>query len=285
MLHGSFKHMLDESTNEQSNKNASKSVFEALPSKTSFFAGLVAGIMSFSTIGFVVILLGGVDLSKLGLSGGGNNWGAKPAVNTNVNSNANANTNAPADNVLDKMPPITDQDHVRGDLSKAKLVLVEYSDYECPYCKSFQTTLKSVTSSYGSDVAWVYRDFPLSFHQNAQKEAEAAECVASLGGNDAFWKFSDLLYERTTSNGTGFALDKLGPLAKEVGVDQTKFQKCLDAGTYTKKVQDEQAGGSATGIDGTPGTIAVTREGKTSIITGAQPEATVKSTIDSLLKG
>jgi protein-disulfide isomerase len=237
--------------------------------------------MSFSTIGFAVVLLGGIDLSKLGLTGGGNTWGTKPAVNTNVNGN----TNEPAANVLEKMPPITDQDHVRGDLTKAKLVMVEYSDYECPYCKNFQATLKSVASSYGSDIAWIYRHFPLSFHENAQKESEAAECVASLGGNDAFWKYSDLLYERTASNGTGFSLDKLGPLAKEVGVDEAKFKKCLDAGTFTKKVQDDQAGGSAAGIDGTPGTIVVTKDGRTSIITGAQAEATVKSTIDALLKG
>lgn len=277
--------MSDELTNDNSNKNAAsgKSVFDAIPSKTSFFAGLIAGVMVFSTIGFVIVLAGGLDLSKLGLTGGGNTWGTKPPVAA-VNANSNTPAAAAA-NTLDKLPPISDKDHVRGDLSKAKLVLVEYSDYECPFCKSFHPTLKDVVKSYGTDVAWVYRDFPLSFHQNAQKEAEAAECVASLGGNDAFWKFSDAIYERTTSNGTGFALTALGPLAKEVGVNQAKFQDCLDKGTFTKKVQDEQAGGSAAGIDGTPGTIAVTKDGRTSLITGAQAETTVKSTIDALLKG
>jgi protein-disulfide isomerase len=266
--------MSDENMN-----NPKKSVFDVIPSKTSFFAGVIAGLMAFSTLGFGAMLAGKVDFSKLGLSGS-SGWGAKPSVN----ANADANTNAPA-NVLDKMPAITDKDHVRGDLSKAKLVLVEYSDYECPFCKTFQLTIKKVAASYGSDVAWVYRHFPLSFHQNAQKEAEAAECVASLGNNDAFWKFTDAIYERTTSNGTGFALDKLGPLAKEVGVDQAKFQSCLDKGTFAKKIQDDEAGGSSAGIDGTPGTIAVTREGKSQIITGAQSEAKIREVIDSLLKG
>jgi len=278
--------MISQQPNSSSNNlpDNHKGVFDALPSKTSFIGGFVAGIMAFSTIGFGVLLLGNVDLSKFGLTRGIGGWGVKPAANANANSNSNSNTNAPT-SLLDKLPPITDQDHVRGDLSKAKLVLVEYSDYECPFCKDFQPTIKKVASSYGTDVAWIYRHFPLSFHQNAQKEAEAAECVASLGGNNAFWKFTDAIYERTTSNGTGFALGKLGPLAKEVGVDQAKFQKCLDAGTYAKKVQDEQAGGSAAGIDGTPGTIAITRDGKTQTISGAQSEAAVKATIDSLLKG
>jgi protein-disulfide isomerase len=275
--------MSDELTNDSSNNNAvpGKSVFDVIPSKTSFFAGLIAGVMAFSTVGFAVVLAGGLDLSKLGLTGG-NTWGTKPTPAVN----ANANAPVAAANTLDKMPGIDPKvDHVRGDLSKAKLVLVEYSDYECPFCKTFHPTLKNVVSSYGADVAWVYRDFPLSFHQNAQKEAEAAECVASLGGNDAFWKFSDLIYERTASNGNGFALTALGPLAKEVGVNQAKFQDCFDKGTFTQKVQQEQAGGSAAGIDGTPGTIAVTRDGRSVIITGAQTETAVKSTIDSLLKG
>jgi len=273
-------------TNNQPNSSSSKQkgVFDAIPSKTSFFVGLVAGFMVFCTLGFGAMLLNGVDFSKLGLTGGDGGWGAKPAANANANANSNANTNAPSD-PLEKLPPITDKDHVRGDLSKAKLVLVEYSDYECPFCKTFHPTIKKVVEYYGTDVAWIYRHFPLSFHQNAQKEAEAAECVANLGGNEAFWKFSDAIYARTTSNGTGFALDKLGPLAKEVGVDQAKFQSCLDKGTYAKLVQEQLAGGSDAGIDGTPGTIAITKDGRTDTISGALSEAAVKGVIDTLLKG
>jgi len=260
-----------------------KSVFDAIPSKTSFFVGLVFGIMAFATIGFILLLVGGMDLSKLGFAGGnGSGFGAKKPVV--VNTNANSNTNAPAANKLDQLPPITQADHVRGDLTKAKIAMVEYSDYECPYCKQFHTTMQDVVKAYGTDVAWIYRYFPLSFHQNAEKEAEAAECVAQLGGNDAFWKFTDAIYSRTTSNGLGFALTALGPLAKEVGVDQKKFQTCLDSGKNAKLVADEQAGGEASGIDGTPGTIIITKDGRSDIITGAQSLATVKSKLDALLK-
>lgn len=275
--------MSEDKNNEQviSTMPKEKSVFDAIPSKTSFFAGLIAGIMAFATIGFVLMLIGGMDLSKLNFAGGNKVlFGAKkPAV-----TNDNSNTNAPSANVLDKLPPITAADHVRGDLTKAKVAMVEYSDYECPFCKNFHETMQGVIKAYGTDVAWVYRHFPLSFHTNAQKEAEAAECVAELGGNDAFWKFSDAIYSRTTANGTGFALDKLGPLAKEVGVNQAKFQSCLDSGKYAQKVKDDQAGGEAAGISGTPGTIIINKDGKTDQVSGAQSLDKVKSQIDALLK-
>ncbi|OGK12937.1 hypothetical protein A3A93_01645 [Candidatus Roizmanbacteria bacterium RIFCSPLOWO2_01_FULL_38_12] len=183
---------------------------------------------------------------------------------------------------LSKMPKVMEKDHIRGDIN-AKILLVEYSDLECPFCKRFHTTMQQVTDEYGSDVAWVYRHFPLSFHQNAQKEDEAAECVGELGGNDAFFSYIDKIFERTTSNGTGFALDQLRPLAEEVGIDGTKFQSCLDSGKYAKHIQDEMVGGTDAGVQGTPGTVIVTKDGKRDFIGGAFPFEDVKRQIDALL--
>ena len=184
---------------------------------------------------------------------------------------------------LDKIPKVTKDDHIRGSMD-AKLVLVEYSDYECPFCKSFHPTMKQVLDEYGDKVAWVYRHYPLSFHQNAQKEAEASECITELGGNDAFWKYTDIIFERTKSNGTGFALTDLKPLAEELGLDGIKFQQCLDSGKYTSKVTDELNDGSKGGIQGTPGTVIITKDGKRELIGGALPFEQVKTQIDSLLK-
>src|SRR3989339_303994 len=169
-----------------------------------------------------------------------------------------------------KIKPVNSSDHIRGNVN-AKLSLVVYSDFECPFCQKFHPIATVLLKTYGDKIRLIYRHYPLPFHQNAQKEAEASECIAELGGNDVFWKYTDTIFERTTANGTGFALDKLGPLAKEVGVDQTKFQKCLDSGKYTQKVQDQMAKGSEEGVTGTPGTIILTENGSTQLIPGALP--------------
>lgn len=189
---------------------------------------------------------------------------------------------APQQN-LDAIPPVTDKDHIQGS-KDASIVMVEYSDFECPFCKQFHPTMQQVMHEYGDKVAFVYRHYPLSFHQNAQKEAEASECIAEQGGNDAFWKYVDDVFTRTTSNGTGFALDQLGPLASELGLDQTAFQTCLDSGKYTKLVQDEEVGGQKTGVQGTPGTILIGKNGKKDFVAGAYPYDQVKAKIDALLK-
>lgn len=90
-----------------------------------------------------------------------------------------------------EVPDATDKDHIVGDIN-APIVIIEYSDFECPYCKTFQTTLKTVVEESDGEVAWVYRHWPI--HQNSFEKLVAAECVAQLKGNDAFWKYSDLLF-------------------------------------------------------------------------------------------
>lgn len=161
---------------------------------------------------------------------------------------------APAD-----IPPVTRADHIRGN-PNAKVVLVEYSDYECPYCKSFHPTMQQLMQTNGNDIAWVYRQFPIQqIHPNAPKESEAGECVAELGGDAAFWRFTDLIFERTASGGTGFALDQLPALAKEVGVDGARFKDCLDSGRMAQKVQSQMSEGTTGGIEGTPTTFILTQ--------------------------
>lgn len=182
------------------------------------------------------------------------------------------------------VPKVSAADHVRGDRN-ARIALIEYSDLECPFCKTFHPTVKQVLDAYKGQAMWGYRHYPLSFHANAQKEAEASECANELGGNDAFWKYIDAIYERTTSNGTGFALEKLGPLAAEIGLNEGAFKVCLDSGKYEKFVKDQMLGGSSAGVTGTPGNILLdTKTGKTRLISGALPFASFKSAIDEMLK-
>lgn len=183
----------------------------------------------------------------------------------------------------DSVEKLKKEDHVRGDRN-ARVLLIEYSDLECPFCKSFHPTAQKITDTYKGQVAWVFRHFPLSFHANAQKEAEATECANDLAGNDGFWKYVDALFERTTSNGTGFALDKLVPLAKEIGLDENSFKNCLDSGKYTKHVQEDITAAGKAGVTGTPGNILLdTKTGKTKLIPGALPFDQFKTAIDAFL--
>ena len=189
----------------------------------------------------------------------------------------------PPQPTVGKLKPVSKDDHIRGDRN-AKVVLVEYSDTECPFCKRFHPTVQQVVDQYKGKVAWVYRHFPLSFHANAAKQAEASECAADIGGNDKFWEYLDKVFERTTAGGTGFANDQLVPLAKELGLDEEKFKACLDTGKFTKKVQQDLAEGQEAGVDGTPGTILVKSDGTKKLVPGAVPESELKAAIDELLK-
>lgn len=92
--------------------------------------------------------------------------------------------------------PVTETDHYFGS-KDAEIVIIEYSDLECPYCARFHTTMHQVVEDYGGKVAWVYRHLPLeSIHPNAYNKALAAECIASLGNNDKYWKYIDDIFEK-----------------------------------------------------------------------------------------
>lgn len=94
-----------------------------------------------------------------------------------------------------ELPPLTTEDHVLGNVETAQVTIIEYSDFECPYCKNYNTTLNKIISESNGNIAWVYRHFPLvQIHANALEKAAAADCVAQLKGNDAFWKYKDLLF-------------------------------------------------------------------------------------------
>jgi protein-disulfide isomerase len=176
------------------------------------------------------------------------------------------------------------RDHVYGN-PNAPVSLIEYSDFECPFCKRFHATANEIVDAYGGKVNWVYRHFPLSMHNpGAQKEAEASECVAQLGGNDAFWKFANAIYARTKSNGNGFPLDQLVPLGKEIGLDEKLLKECIDAAKYASRVQEDLDEGIQVGITGTPANFLLRHDtGEVILKVGAQPSDAIKPDIDKLL--
>jgi protein-disulfide isomerase len=184
-----------------------------------------------------------------------------------------------------------DDDPILGNKSTAKVAIIEFSDYECPFCKRhFEQTYPQIKKDYidTGKAILVFRDFPLSFHNPlATKEAIAAECVDDLGNDAKYFQYHDKLFTATTSNGNGLAEAKLYTLAAEVGINAAKFKSCLDSEKFKAEVEKDTADGSAAGIDGTPGFIVgvLGKDGKVEgvNISGAQPYATFKTAIEDQL--
>lgn len=170
-------------------------------------------------------------------------------------------------------------DHRRGG-SNAKVILVEYSDFQCPYCKNFQPSVSQSIKDYGNKIAWVYRHYPLSFHQNAQIAAEASECASEQG---KFWEYSDLLFVKGSGDGTGLTPPELEQYAKDLGLNSANFESCLANKKYASRVNADFASGGAAGVTGTPATILLDKNGGTKLISGAVPYSELKTAIDAAL--
>lgn len=145
--------------------------------------------------------------------------------------------------------------HIYGSLN-ARFTLVEYSDLECPFCKSFHSTPKNVVDYSDGLVNWEFVHFPLPMHNPvAFIEAQASECVSELAGNRAFWAFIGLVFDSTKGNGQ--QLPNLASIASSLGIDDNELLECVRSGRYKEKVQKSVDDGTKVGITGTPTTIIV----------------------------
>ena|SRR3989344_2612318 len=227
------------------------------------------------------IFLGLVVLSIAILMHGGVIKVGKPVMAPSAQAPTPAQPSQPAEPQVVDVEGLRDNDHILGSKS-ARVLLIEYSDLECPFCKRFHPTGQQVLDAYEGQVAWVYRHFPLSqIHPKAQKLAEAAECVVDQGGNDSFWKFADAVFATETTP----EISALGGIVAKLGYDQNKFKTCLDGGEKASYVDSDYQSGVKAGVNGTPGNILLdTKTGKTIPIPGAVPFETLKTSIDSLLK-
>jgi protein-disulfide isomerase len=157
-----------------------------------------------------------------------------------------------------QLAPITDSDHIIGS-KDADVILVEYSDLECPFCKRYHETLKKIMAEYGESgkVAWVYRHYPIDqLHSKARKEAEATECAGDQGGNGAFWAYVDKVYATTESNNK-LDLAELPKIAKELNLDVSEFTDCLTKGKFSDKIESEVQKAMSAGAKGTPYTVVL----------------------------
>jgi protein-disulfide isomerase len=180
----------------------------------------------------------------------------------------------------EKVTPVQTDDHIRGSRD-ARVILIEYSDIDCPYCKIAHETMQQLVDDYGGTVAWVFRDYPLtSIHPNALAKAEAAECVAGTAGEDAYWKYLQLLFDRGSAV---VRRDQLADAANELGVSREPFLNCLESGQAVPKVQRDLESGKKVGVRGTPGTVILRSDGTQKFVSGALPYAKFKESIDAVL--
>ena len=232
---------------------SSRSFFDGNP-KMLFAFGLVTGI----ALTLIVSNFSGIAIAAPG--SGGNN-----VVATNPTGDS-AGTAPTA-----QLAAVTDEDHVRGDLKKADVIIVEYSDFECPFCSRHHPTMLQIAEEYGDKVAWVYRHFPLSFHPEATPAALASECASEQG---KFWEYADELF----ANQTLLSADYYGQLAGELGLNQNKFDECLSSKKYQAVVDAQTSSGAAAGVNGTPATFI-----NGQLVSGAVPFASLKTIIDAEL--
>ncbi|OGG88657.1 hypothetical protein A2592_02135 [Candidatus Kaiserbacteria bacterium RIFOXYD1_FULL_42_15] len=179
--------------------------------------------------------------------------------------------------------PVDETDNIKGN-PNAPIMVVEYSDYDCPYCKIFDETMNKIMDDYGvtGKVAWVYRQFPIvQLHPNTARISEAAYCVAELGSNDAFWKFSKEVFDSREVN-VQTDMTQLPIFAEKAGVNRAEFNTCLDSGKFQDKVQQSVAEAAAAGANGTPYSVVIVGD-QQAVINGAQPYTVVKQIIDNLV--
>jgi protein-disulfide isomerase len=167
----------------------------------------------------------------------------------------------------------------------ARVAVIEFSDYQCPFCGRYaKDVLPQIRTEYvdTGKIRYVFRDMPLSFHKQAFQAAEAAHCAGAQG---KFWEMHDTLFQ----NQSALAAEQLPTHARAVGVDDARFQQCLESGQYASEINKDVADAGAAGITGTPTfLVGVIQPGDGRVkvvkkLVGARPYEDFKAAIDSAL--
>ena len=162
--------------------------------------------------------------------------------------------------------------------ANAKVTIVEYSDFQCPFCsKGYNTIEKQVLPEYKDKVKFYYKNFPLAFHKWAEPGAIAVECAKDQKP-DAYWKLYAALFEQQQQITPENVKEKSLSFMDGTGIDKKKWEECFDGKKTADKVKAQMAEGQSVGVSGTPGFIVNGR-----LVSGAQPFATFKAIIDDEL--
>jgi protein-disulfide isomerase len=160
---------------------------------------------------------------------------------------------------------------VRGSRN-APVMIVEFADYQCPYCQQMHPELKILQQELAGKVAVAFKDFPLAMHANAEKAAEAARCAGEQG---KYWDFHDTLFH----NSDNLEVAQIKQYARDLKLNQANFEACLDSGKEAAAVQKDQAQGKQLGVRATPSFFFNGR-----LFTGAMDYYTLRSLVEMLLK-
>lgn len=148
--------------------------------------------------------------------------------------------------------PVTVRDHQRGP-SDALVTVVEYGDFECPYCARAHPILQELQRRFGANLRVVFRHFPLrEVHRHARRAAEAAECVATHGGEEAFWRMHDALFAHQQDSALALSDERLAAYASAAGVAGELVTRDLATGAHVERVREDFESGVRSGVNGTP---------------------------------
>ena len=179
----------------------------------------------------------------------------------------------------DNVRPVDNTDHVRGNFD-AEVSIIEYSDYECPFCQRVHPTLSQIVEDFDGEVRWIYRHFPLtSIHSRALDASIAGDCVANLGGNDAFWSFSD----RVLNNQRHLGAELYESIAADLDIPIEAFRACQNDPSIQDAIGVNYQNALDSGGRGTPFIIVTNKNGDTFPFSGALPYAQIKSIVEQAL--
>jgi len=179
--------------------------------------------------------------------------------------------------------PVTIDDHILGN-PDADILIIEYADFECPFCADFHPTMERIVNEYAKDsrVAWVYRHFPLEkIHPQSKKAAVASECVSSILGKSFFWNFTSQVYSEAPNS---LSDDGLKKIAIDLGVNEEEYNQCIQSGKFEEKIKNNiEDGKKIYEYDpdfATPYSIIITKNGYRTIINGVRPYQILKEIIE-----
>jgi protein-disulfide isomerase len=241
--------------------------------KTSLLFGAVLSVLLFLSAGFFVMLWMFMDGRMM--------WASDSCGLPQVADAPPEDVEAPAPSPAPSRPAggavkkVSAEDQVIGE-SGASVTIIEYSDFECPFCGRFHPTMKRIMDEFDGQVRWVYRHFPLQFHAQARPAAIASECAGEQG---KFWEFADGIFENQTRLGSSL----YGELADELGLNRSKFDDCVKIQKYGDKVDADFAEGAAAGVTGTPGSFIVGPNGSPWLVPGAVPYEQLRAMVEAAL--